>query len=65
MPIVAKNMQGINGVELKPSEYNYIVEQSGLNLPRLEYAAPESSGSYANEKAVEERLIKPLIERLG
>ncbi len=27
MSIVNKNKQGINGVELKPSEYNYIAEK--------------------------------------
>ena len=65
MPIVTQNMQGINGVELKPSEYNYIVEKSGKDLPKLEYAVPESNGSFVNEKEVEEKLIKPLLSRLG
>ncbi len=65
MPIVSKNMQGINGVELKPSEYNYIVKISGIDVPKLEYASPESGYDYENEKEVEEKLIKPLISKLG
>ena len=31
LPIVRKNMQGINGVELKPSVYNYLVKKSGAH----------------------------------
>ena len=65
MPIVAKNMQGINGVELKPSEYNYIAKKSGAELPLLEYVVPGKSSHLENEKAVEETLIKPLLDRLG
>ena len=65
MPIVAKNMQGINGVELRPSEYNYIVDRSEIDAPKLEYAVPGSNMDYENEKEVEEKLIKPLLKRLG
>ena len=65
MPIVGSNMQGINGVELKPSEYNYIVDLSGVDVLKLEYAPPESGAKYASEKEVEEKLIKPLIKKLG
>ena len=65
MPIVAKNMQGINGVELKPSEYNYIVSKAGKDLPRLENALSENEGQFANEKDVEEKLVKPLLTKLG
>ena len=65
MPIVNKNMQGINGVELRPSEYNHIVDITGAAVPKLEFVSQESDGSFENEKAVEEKLIKPLIARLG
>lgn len=65
MPIVAKNMQGINGVELRPSEYNYIISRSNADAPRLEYSTGESDRSFANEKEVEEKLIKPLLKVLG
>ena len=65
MPIVKGNMQGINGVELKPSEYNYIVDHSKVGVPKLEYVMDDKSGSFVNEKEVEDRLIKPLISRIG
>lgn len=65
MKIVASNMQGINGVELRPSEYNYIVDLTSADAPKLEYVSQESDGIFENEKAVEEKLIKPLIKRLG
>ena len=66
MPIVNKNMQGINGVELKPSEYNHILDISNAKgVERLSVAMDISTGEYENEKAVEEGLIKPLISRLG
>ena len=65
MPIVSKNMQGVNGVELKPSEYNYIASTADKELPKLENAVSESEGHFVNEKEVEEKLIKPLLTRLG
>lgn len=65
MPIVRKNMLGINGVEFRPSEYNHIVELTGADVPKLEYIASNGDGKYENEKAVEEKMIKPLIGRLG
>lgn len=65
LPIVRKNMQGINGVELKPSVYNHLVEISKVNVSSLEYVEPESGGEYSREKDVEEKLIIPLIEKLG
>lgn len=65
LPIVRKNMQGINGVELYPSVYNHLVERSNADVPVLEYSAAAAEGDYVNEKAVETKLIKPLIEKLG
>ena len=65
LPIVRKNMQGINGVELYPSVYNHLVEVSNAKVPALEYSGAATEGEYVNEKAVETKLIKPLIERLG
>ena len=64
MPIVNKNMQGINGVELKPSEYNRIVEIGRVDVPKLEYVMDGGGGEMVNEKAVEEKLIKPLLSKL-
>lgn len=65
LPIVRKNMQGINGVELKPSEYNHIIELGKCNVPRLEYVIPNSETEYVSEREVEELIIKPLLEKLG
>ncbi|SKB83943.1 Type I restriction enzyme R protein N terminus (HSDR_N) [Lachnospiraceae bacterium] len=65
MPIVKKNMQGINGVELKPSDYNYIVEKTKADVLKLENSFEVDSEEFPNEKAVEDKLIKPLIKKLG
>ncbi len=65
MPIVRKNMQGINGVEFKPSEYNHLLDLTGAKLPKLEFAETESGRDLVNEKDVEDKLIKPLIKKLG
>ena len=65
MWIVRKNMQGINGVELKPSEYNRIVELSGADVRKLEYEPIGADNEFACEKDVENKLIKPLLKRLG
>ncbi|WP_026664815.1 hypothetical protein [Butyrivibrio sp. FC2001] len=65
LPIVKKNMQGINGVEIKPSDYNYIVEKTKANVPKLESVFEVSTSEYASEKAVEDALIKPIIKMLG
>lgn len=65
LPIVRKNMQGINGVELKPSVYNHLVMISKAKVSKLEYVETESGGEYSREKDVEEKLIIPLIHKLG
>lgn len=66
LPIVRKNMQGINGVELNPSEYNRLIDISGsTDVPRLQFAAEEDDADCINERDVEDKLIKPLIEQLG
>lgn len=65
LPIVRKNMQGINGVELKPSVYNYLVGKSKARVNMLEYVETKCNGEYSREKDVEEKLIVPLIQKLG
>ena len=62
MPIVSKNMQGINGVELKPSDYNYIVDKIKAKVTKLEYEEISIDNNYENEKDVEERIIKPFLK---
>ena len=65
MPIVRKNMQGINGVEIKPSEYKRVVELSRASVPVIEYAETDADGKIHTEKDVENLLIKPLLSKLG
>ena len=65
MPIVRKNMQGINGIELKPSEYNRILQMERSKELKLEYASVSEKGEYSTEKEVEEYIIKPLLKQLG
>lgn len=65
LPIVKKNMQGINGVELYPSVYNRLVSVTGSKALLLEYEKENNNEEYTCEKDVENKLIKPLISRLG
>lgn len=67
MPIVKKNMQGINGVELMPSQYNHILDlaKAPKDVLRLDFESVNSDESLKNEKDVENKLIKPLLLKLG
>ena len=65
MPIVRKNMQGINGVELKPSEYNRILQMGRSKAQKLVYVSVNAKGEYSTEKEVEEYIIKPLLKQIG
>lgn len=65
MPIVHKNMQGLNGVELKPSEYNHIVDKTKAKVIKLEYEEISMDNKYVNERDVEDRLIKPFLNNIG
>ena len=65
LPIVRKNMQGINGVELYPSTYNHLLDMAKSNLARLEYVVDETDNNLAREKDVENKLIKPFLKNLG
>lgn len=65
LPIVRKNMQGINGVELRPTEYNHLMDLAKADVPRLKFDITSGNPELANEKDVENKLIKPLIEKLG
>lgn len=65
VPIVRKNMQGVNGVELMPSEYNHLMDLAKADVPRLEFVVTDGNQDFVNEKDVENKLIKPLIAKLG
>ena len=65
VPIVRKNMQGINGIELLPSQYNHLMDMAGADVARLQYSAIDGDESFSTEKDVENKLVKHLIEKLG
>lgn len=65
MPIVRKNMQGINGVELLPSQYNHLMDIAEADIPRLEFIVTEGNETFNREKDVENKLIIPLLKKLG
>ena len=49
LPIVRKNMQGINGVELYPSVYNHLVSITKAKTLLLEYEKTEDDDKYICE----------------
>lgn len=65
LPIVRKNMQGINGIELLPSQYNHLMDIASADVARLQYDTIEGDADYVCEKDVEDKLVKRLIEKLG
>ena len=65
LPIVKKNMQGINGVELRPSAYHRILDIAESDVLRLEFDEISDDSDFKIEKDVENKLIKPLIAKLG
>ena len=65
LPIVKKNMQGINGVELYPSVYNHLLDLVKSDLPRFAVVEDSDNLSISREKDVEHQLIKPLLAKLG
>ena len=64
LPIVSKNMQGVNGVEIPPSAYNHLLDLSCSTLSRLKFF-PKNNDTLQCEKDVENKLIKPFLEKLG
>ena len=64
LPIVKKNMQGVNGVELPPSVYNYIVQQNE-NIEKIKYEPISNRRKINTEHDVETKLLEPLLEKLG
>lgn len=65
LPIVRKNMQGINGVELEPSQFNHLLDIAKSDIKRIEFVTDNNSIEAVYEKDVEDKLIKPLIAKLG
>lgn len=65
VPIVRKNMQGINGVELYPRMYNRLLDIACSDLPRLAFLEDVDMPHIQREKDVENKLIKPFLNDLG
>lgn len=65
LPIVKKNMQGLNGTEIKPSVYNYMIDKAHAKADKISCYEADSSVKIENEHDVEIQLIEPLLEKLG
>lgn len=70
LPIVKKNLQGLNGVQLSSSDYKelmrLITDKGGdpSNAPQL-YCSTISSISIKLERDVEDQLLIPVLQELG
>lgn len=71
VPIVRRNLQGINGIELTAQDYAELlrfIEQKGgdtKQLPKLFEGGSIDFGEIKLEKDVEENILIPMLERLG
>ncbi|ALA93436.1 hypothetical protein PGJ_00008210 [Porphyromonas gingivalis AJW4] len=71
VPIVKKNLQGINGIELSAKEYFEllrIIESKGghaSDYPQLFECIDMNFGEIKLERDVEEKILIPMLERLG
>ncbi|MGI5975645.1 MAG: restriction endonuclease subunit R [Paludibacter sp.] len=71
LPIVKKNFQGVNGVQFSANDYNELkrlFSEKGFDssiLPNLYSPDLEISVKLKNEKDVEDKLLIPLLNKLG
>lgn len=71
VPIVRRNLQGINGIELTAQDYSellrFIIEKGGdiSALPKLFEGGDIDFGEIKLEKDVEENILIPMLQRLG
>ena len=71
VPIVRRNLQGINGIELSAKDYaelmRMIQEKGGdtSKLPQLFEGTDADFGEIKLEKDVEERILIPMLKKLG
>jgi hypothetical protein len=71
IPIVRKNLQGINGVELNAKDYSEllrIIQEKGGNpelYPKLFNGKDIDFGEITLEKDVEEKILIPMLKQLG
>lgn len=71
IPIVRKNLQGINGIELNAKDYSEllrIIQEKGGNpelYPKLFNGKDIDFGEITLEKDVEEKILIPMLKQLG
>ncbi|HXH99171.1 MAG TPA: hypothetical protein VNI52_02800 [Sphingobacteriaceae bacterium] len=71
LPLTRKNFQGVNGVQFSAIDYKELqrlLKNKGFDvsvLPQLYNPDLEFVGQLKNEKEVEEKLLIPLLEKLG
>jgi len=71
VPIVRKNLQGINGVQLTARDYSELlrlIKGKGGNVedyPKLFEGRSVEFGEIKLEKDVEEKILIPMLKRLG
>ena len=71
VPIVRRNLQGINGIELSAKDYaelmRMVQEKGGdiTKLPQLFEGTEADFGEIKLEKNVEEQILIPMLKRLG
>ncbi|MCM1579443.1 MAG: hypothetical protein NC078_11655 [Ruminococcus sp.] len=65
LPIVHKKMQGVNGTEISPEIYNYLLDRAKSKILKIAYRYKQTNVKIENEHDVEVQLIEPLLERLG
>lgn len=71
VPIVRKNLQGINGVELSAHDYSELLRLIGQKggdisaLPKLYESENVDFGEIKLEKDVEENILIPMLRKLG
>ncbi|TAF82958.1 MAG: restriction endonuclease subunit R [Sphingobacteriales bacterium] len=69
--ITRKNFQGVNGIQFSANDYKELqrlLKEKGFDislLPQLYRPNLEIEGNLKNEKDVEEKLLIPLLEKLG
>lgn len=71
LPITRKNFQGVNGIQFSAKDYKELqrlLKNKGFDtslLPQLYRPNLEMKGVLKNEKDVEEKLLIPLLKKLG
>ena len=71
VPIVRRNLQGINGIELSAKDYSELMrmiqEKEGdiTSLPQLFEGSEADFGEIKLEKDVEENILIPMLKKLG